>query len=138
MQYTIRKAIATDLNILDRIHTENMKGYVEKVYPWNPTLFRDSFMPQDYRVIEIDNQIIGFIKVVVLETEIYLGEIQIVRDYQKQGIGSSLIRSLIQEARESNRKLWLKVLKGNPAQKLYTRLGFTIFEESSTHQKMVY
>ena len=98
MQYTIRQATAEDIELLDRIHTENMKGYVEKVYPWNPSLFRDRFMPQDYQIIATKERIIGFIKVVVSDTEIYLAEIQIKCNYQKQGIGTSLIKSLIKEA----------------------------------------
>ena len=43
MKYTIRKATPTDIDILDLIHTENMKDYVEKNYPWNPQLFRDLY-----------------------------------------------------------------------------------------------
>ncbi len=53
-----------------------------------------------------------------------------------QGIGTSLIKSLIQEAQINNKKLWLKVIKGNPAERLYKRLGFTVFEKSCTHKKM--
>ena len=136
MPYNIRRGTAEDLNILDRIHTENMKGYVEKVYPWNPTLFRDRFVPQDYQVIEFKNRIIGFIKVVVAETDIYLGEIQIASQYQNQGIGTSIIKAIMVEAESNNKQLWLKVIKGNAAEKLYRRLGFTIFEESLTHKKM--
>ena len=136
MEYTIRQATKKDLNTLDRIHTENMKGYVEKVYPWNPTLFRDRFIAQEYQIIEIQDKIIGFIKVVRYDREIYLGEIQIESNYQKQGIGTSLITPLIQEAQINNQKLWLKVVKGNPAERLYKRLGFTVFEKSHTHNKM--
>ena len=136
MEYTICQATKKDLNTLDRIHTENMKGYVEKVYPWNTTLFRDRFLAQKYQIIEIQNKMIGFIKVIRSDSEIHLGEIQIESNYQKQGIGTSLIKSLIQEAQINNQKLWLKVIKGNPAEKLYKRLGFTVFEKSHTHNKM--
>ena len=81
--------------------------------------------------------IIGCTKIVSSKAEIYLGEIQITKDFQKQGIGTILIQSVIKEARANNKKLWLKVLKGNPAKKLYQRLGFTKLEESSTHEIMV-
>ncbi len=42
-----------------------MKSYVEKIYSWNPTLFRDRFIPQDNQIIEIEKQIIGSIEVAV-------------------------------------------------------------------------
>ena len=136
MDYTIRQAIAVDIDLLDVIHTENMKGYVEKIYPWKPQLFRESFSCDDYKVIEINNRIIGFMKVVWSETEIYLAEIQIAQNYQKQGIGTSLIQLIIEKARKNNKKLWLKVLKSNPAKQLYQRLGFIKIEESLTHEIM--
>ncbi|MGK7951655.1 MAG: hypothetical protein AB4368_23415 [Xenococcaceae cyanobacterium] len=65
MDYTIRQATAVDIDLLDLIHTENMKGYVEKIYSWNSQLFRESFICHDYQVIEINNQIIGFVKMVM-------------------------------------------------------------------------
>ncbi len=138
MQYTIHQATVNDIEELDRIHAENMKGYVERVYPWNPTLFRESFVPEDYQVIKIEDIVIGCVKIVVSETEIYLAEIQINYHYQNRGIGTSLIRSIIRQARADNKKLWLKVLQGNPAERLYKRLGFIILSESSTHKIMVF
>ena len=50
MQYTIRKATSIDIELLDLIYTENMKGYVEKNYPWNPQLFRERFVSDEYQV----------------------------------------------------------------------------------------
>ena len=136
MKYTLRQATAGDIDLLDRIYTENMKKYVEKVYSWNPTLFRDRFKPQDYRVLVTEKKIIGFIKVVVSEADIYLGEIQIVKDWQNQGIGTNIIKAITKTAQLDKKKIWLKVVNGNPAEKLYRRLGFTVFEESFTHKKM--
>ena len=135
MHYTLDYATTKDLNILDRIHTENMKEYVEKVYPWNPTLFRNNFVARDYRVIKYQNKIIGFIKAVVSPTDIYLGEIQIARNYQNRGIGTNILKNII-ATKPNNKRLWLRVIKGNPAEKLYTRLGFSLFEESLTHKKL--
>lgn len=135
MQYTLERATKSDLDICDRIHTENMKEYVETVYSWNPTLFRNSFVAKDYQVIKYQNEIIGFIKVVVSENSIYLGEIQIASNYQNRGIGTNILEN-ITATKLNNQQLWLRVIKGNPAEKLYIRLGFTVFEESLTHKKL--
>ena len=134
--YTVCKAKIEDLKILDRIHAENMKGYVERVYPWNDKLFRDCFAPEEYQIIAIEGKIVGFFKIVTSTTDIYLAEIQILSQYQNSGIGTSLLQSIIDRAKANNLRLWLKVIKGNPAEQLYKRLGFTIFEESLTHKKM--
>ena len=135
MQYTLERATKSDLDICDRIHTENMKEYVETVYSWNPTLFRNSFVAKDYQVIKYQNEIIGFIKVVVSENSIYLGEIQIASNYQNRGIGTNILEN-ITATKLKHKRLWLRVIKGNPAEKLYIRLGFTVFEESLTHKKL--
>ena len=136
MQYTLDCATSKDLDILDRIHTENMKEYVETVYSWNPTLFRNSFVAKDYQVIKYQNEIIGFIKVVVSENSIYLGEIQIASNYQNRGIVTNILENIVAKAKLHHKQLWLRVIKGNPAEKLYIRLGFTVFEESLTHKKL--
>ena len=133
VHHIVRQAEPHDLEILDRIHTENMQRYVEQLYSWNPTLFRDNFDSQEYQVIECQNKIIGFIKIVISEAEIYLGEIQIVRDYQNCGIGTTIIKGIIKDAQQNHQRLWLRVLKSNPAQTLYQRLGFTSYAISSTH-----
>ena len=65
-----------------------------------------------------------------------VGELQIVSDRQNQGIGTSIVKNLMVEAKLKRKKLWLRVIQGNPAERLYKKLGFTIFEESATHKKM--
>ena len=138
MKYNVRTATAVDLPQLNRIHTENMQAYVERVYPWNSTLFKDNFVASEYRVIESNQNIqniLGFFKV-VSSKDIYLAEIQIARSYQNKGIGSKIIKELIEEAKVKNKRIWLKVIRGNPALKLYQRLGFVVFETSSTHLKL--
>ena len=76
-------------------------------------------------------------KVVVSDTEIYLAEIQIDKHHQKQGLGTKILKSIIQQAETNNQTIYLKVIQGNPAERLYTRLGFTILAESATHKKMI-
>ncbi|ACK69134.1 GCN5-related N-acetyltransferase [Gloeothece citriformis PCC 7424] len=136
MKILLRQAKDDELNFLDALYTENMKESVERVYPWNPNLFRQNFVAADYQVIEIEKVIIGFIKVVREEKEIYLGEIQVRRVYQNQGIGTQLINSLKEEAQDSGKNIRLRVLQKNSAYNLYKKLGFEVVEESQTHKIM--
>ena len=136
MEYQIRTARDYDLETLNILYTENMKSRVEEIYPWNETLFRRNFVSQEYQVIQRQQKPIGFFKIVASATDIYLAEIQIANQYQNKGIGTSLIKSIVNQALNNNKRIWLKVIKNSPAQKLYQRLGFTVFEESATHKKM--
>ena len=91
---------------------------------------------EEYQVIELDSQIIGFVKVVASKADVYLGEIQITKKFQNLGIGTDILNSIIEEAKVNKQSLWLRVIKGNPAEKLYKRLGFTTFAVDSTHKKL--
>lgn len=137
-QINFRQATARDLVWMENLHTENMKGYVERIYSWNPVLFRNNFQAQEYKIIKFKTKFIGFIKILFGDSDIYLGEIQLKKEYQNRGIGTKLIESLIEESELSGKKLWLKVVKGNPAENLYQRLGFKVFEESETHKKLTF
>ncbi|MEL6460849.1 MAG: GNAT family N-acetyltransferase [Cyanobacteria bacterium J06621_15] len=136
MQYTIRQAYPQDLETLDKIYTENMRGYVELHYSWNPDLFKQNYASQNYQVIELDSQIIGFLKIMLSKANVYLGEIQITKKFQNLGIGTKIIKKIIKEAQLNRQRLWLRVIRGNPAEKLYRRLGFTTFASDSTHIKL--
>jgi ribosomal protein S18 acetylase RimI-like enzyme len=68
------------------------------------------------------------------EDEIYLAEIQVAPAWQGRGIGSSVVRSLMDRAAASERPLTLRVLHVNDrARKLYERLGFHQFKTIETH-----
>ncbi len=60
----------------------------------------------------------------------------VAKEYRSKGIGTALIKELIMLAKQSfNLKiLHLEVYKGNPAQKLYERLGFTQY---GVHKKFL-
>ncbi len=136
MKYGLRKATWDDFEYLDKLVTDNMKGHVNKVSPWNARLFRDNFKPETIDVIEVENKAIGFTKLVHNFDELYLAEIQIDRVYQNQGIGTLIINAAIAASEKLAKKITLNVIKGNPAEYLYKRLGFEDFDETETHRKL--
>lgn len=136
MKINLRQAIINDLNVLDSIHRQNMRGYVEQNYSWNDKLFKNNFVPDDYIVLQKHKEIIGFLKIAPQNNSLYLGEIQIKCTYQNRGIGTTVLKFIIDRFSEKYRRIWLQVLKGNPAIRLYRRLGFQTFAETKTHYKM--
>lgn len=136
MKITLRTALEDDLAILDGIYTQNMRDYVEQNYPWNGNLFKSKFVPDDYIVIFQQPEIIGFLKTVPKDSCLYLGEIQIKRDCQNKGIGTKILHYIIDRGKTKYQRIWLRVLKGNRAIKLYQRLNFEVFAETETHYKM--
>ena len=49
--------------------------------------------------------------------------------WRGRGIGSQCLRVLIDEARSSQRPIRLQVAQGNPARRLYERLGFLVVDQ---------
>ncbi len=135
---TQRPATRADLNFLDELYTAAMRPYFEATRTWNPLLFRITFDEAVSSVIQYGGKEIGFLKVRREPASIFLGDIQLLPEYRNQGIGTHVIRGILQEAKSSGVTVWLKVLKGNPARGLYERLGFTVVVEAELHWRMVY
>ena len=89
----------------------------------------------DYKVIEIDNKVIGSLLVRKENNEVLLDEIYIEEKYRGLGIGSKLIREILNK----HSVVYLWVYKENTgAIKLYSSLGFKIIEETETRYRMKY
>jgi ribosomal protein S18 acetylase RimI-like enzyme len=54
----------------------------------------------------------------------HLIDIAVFEEHRGRGIGTGLLRQLLQEYESQGRPLRLQVLQGNPAIRLYQRLGF--------------
>lgn len=65
----------------------------------------------------------------------YLG---IVDEFKNKGIGSSIIKHFMNKAKEENKTLSLQMYKSNPAQNLYLRLGFEIYNTDEKDYYMTY
>lgn len=136
MKYRTRTATFSDLDFLDGLYTQNMKGYVERVCNWDPDMFRQHFKPQDVEIIEVEGRAVGFTRLMHRINELYLAEVQIARKFQNHGLGTAIIREAIAESERLDVILTLKVLKGNPAEFLYKRLGFRVYAETDIHRKL--
>jgi ribosomal protein S18 acetylase RimI-like enzyme len=124
MEISQRTASLDDIEWLESFYESIMRPYVELTHEWDSTKFREYFNPKIITVIQVDGIDIGMLKVEEREDCFYLGDIQIGRGYQKQGIGTKLIEQVIRSANIAKKPVRLRVLKGNPAKDLYFRLGF--------------
>ena len=70
------------------------------------------------------------------EIEVFLRFIEVLPEYQNQGVGTALIKSILDEAHPTGQPVGLQVLKVNPARSLYERLGFLTTGETATHYMM--
>lgn len=79
---------------------------------------------------------IGSLMVDSTPTEIRVVDIALVPEQRGRGFGGQLLERLKEEAGATGRPLRLRVVKGNPAQRLYQRLGLVIVTDEGLYQQM--
>ncbi len=132
---TLRSGRADDLGFLRDLHRAAMRPHVEATWgPWDEEQQRELFLkstdPLVHQIVEQDDAPVG-----CLWVRPHPGELELVRIYlmpavQGRGLGTELVRGLCARATAEGLSVRLRVLRSNPAQRLYARLGFVVEEES--------
>lgn len=101
--------------------------------------FESDFIQENFKIISVGDKDVGFIQVVENPLNINITEIHIISDYQRHGIGSDVINSIISKANNSKKTVTIGCFIDNfRAKELYERLGFQITNITSTHYEMKY
>ena len=94
---------------------------------------RESFGQQwrlaEVRIIAVAGNDVGWMQTTPANDAIFLGQLYLEGRFQRQGIGSRVIRAVIDEATRQRKAVTLGVVKINPARPLYKRLGFSVAHE---------
>jgi ribosomal protein S18 acetylase RimI-like enzyme len=90
---------------------------------------RERWDVQQVRIITLDGADIGWVQSTIEDDALFLGQLFVAPAHQGRGIGTTIVRRLIEEAACGRRAVTLGVVKTNPALRLYQRLGFR-----NTHQ----
>ncbi len=102
------------------------------------TQFKDQLDESASRLIFTDNTVAGFIMTPIKDGVRWIHTICILPEHQGKGLGTAVIRSVINQAQREGVSLYLNVLRVNPARKLYERMGFQVIDETRFHFKMRY
>jgi ribosomal protein S18 acetylase RimI-like enzyme len=87
--------------------------------------YREHYHPASFDAVELDGQPVGRLYVARWEDEIRIIDIALLPAHRGRGIGTALLRGLLNEAAGAGKRLSIHVEKHNPALRLYARLGFT-------------
>lgn len=136
----LRPTTPEDAEFLYQLLKATMREYVDQTWGWDEdwqrAYFEMRFDPAKNQIIVLDNHDIGVIATEKSEDEILLSSLYILPEYQGRGIGTRLIKELLARAFRDGLAVGLRVLKVNPARRLYERLGFVVVEEKDTHYYM--
>ncbi|MFN7138652.1 MAG: GNAT family N-acetyltransferase [Limisphaerales bacterium] len=88
------------------------------------------------QLLLVDDKPVGWIAVRNDPHALDILDIHILPSHQKQGLGTSVLRHVLEDASRQRKLVKLSVLKINPSRSLYERLGFRITGETESHWLM--
>lgn len=136
-EISLRQATQNDYDFLYELVKTTMREYVEPIWGWDEkwqrAYFQEHLNPDQVQVVVLDDQDIGAVSVEIKPEEHFLARLYLLPDYQRRGIGTHLLRSILDKAFAQGLAVTLQVLKGNPAKRMYERLGFAKIGETKTH-----
>lgn len=136
INYTLQPAQQTDFDFLFALNKITMYDHVVKTYgPWDEQwqidFFKKQFKPSEYSIIMKEGKPAGTLALKTVDDTIHIDRLQIMPEFQSQGIGSAILDDLIIESKARGTRLTLQVFKtNNRAKDLYSKNGFVVTSES--------
>ena len=131
--FRLRQASADDAQLFYSVIDQTMREFIITTWgTWNEDRVRresqeDSCSP-NAQIVLVDDISVGVLVVERFLTYIQIEQIYLLPEYQRVGIGTALIKSLILEAAKAKIPVRLRVMTVNPAKSFYERLGFMVTE----------
>jgi GNAT superfamily N-acetyltransferase len=132
MKVSLRPAVAADFEACRRTYFAETAWINERLQlkrEDQESTFRNLWKPTQVCVIQADGVDVGWLQTVVSKDEEFLGQIFVDAPFQRRGIGTEVLRGIIDEASSRKLPVRLAVVKFNPSRRLYERLGFRVTHE---------
>jgi len=148
---TLRPSQEGDRELLYRVYAASRAEEMALVVGWSDaqkeeflrfqftaqdTYYRTHYPDARYDVIVRDGVAVGRFYIERMTHEIRLMDIALLPDYRNQGIGSALVREVLEEAAREGKFVSLHVEEASPAKRLYGRMGFVEAGEVSFYKLM--
>lgn len=115
---------------------EEKERFLQMQFEAQDKYYREQFQDAEFSVMEVGGRPIGRLYVDRRDNEIRIIDIALYPEHRGMGIGSRVMGSLLDEAREAGKPVRIHVEKNNPAQRLYRRLGFEKIEDQGVYDLM--
>ena len=111
---------------------------IETVTPDQESSFHQRWQVLEVRIITCNGTDVGWLQSRAQDDALFLVQLFLETAAQGKGIGTETLKRLIKEAAEARVPMTLCVVKSNPAQRLYERLGFKKIHEDDRKFYMKY
>ncbi len=134
--FTLRQASVDDAPLLYDVIDRTMREFIVATWgAWSESRVqaesREDISSPNAQVISVGGVAVGVFIVERHPTHIQLDSLYLLPEYQRLGIGTALINSLIAEAGQNKIPIRLRVIAVNPAKKFYEQFGFIVTEATS-------
>ncbi len=138
---SIRQAFEGDSDFVFAVKEAAFREYIDQVWDWDHIRQRKMhdarFTSQDVRIIRFQSKYIGYFSTSATADSVRIHQMFVLPEYQGKGLGSACMNRIVADARAQKKAVTLQVLKINTRGiAFYRRLGFSIFNEDSTHVQM--
>ncbi|HSS70444.1 MAG TPA: GNAT family N-acetyltransferase [Casimicrobiaceae bacterium] len=136
----LTSASRADEDRLFALHRDAMHDYVDATWGWDEAWQRDFFArtyaPGRHALIVRGEALAGRICLTRHWQRLFLRDIELVAAERNRRLGTAIIRAVLELASSERRAVELVVLKCNPAQRLYARLGFAVIADDGARITM--
>lgn len=142
--FELRPATAEDLELCYAITKDAMRAYAEATWgPWIDDEQRpkhaDLYTPLTHRIVQVGAEPAGLVAVEDLPDHRWLVKLYLLARHRGSGIGSALLRQVLDEAAAAGKPVRLRVLRVNTrARALYERNGFRVFDQTPERLFMIF
>lgn len=131
--WTLRPAETADLEAMTELRALVMRPDLERLGRYDEhrvrQRLRDNFAPEHTSVVLADGEFAGCVTMRPVENGWWVENFYLSPALHGQGIGSAVLRTLLERADADGADVRLDVLQGSAARRLYERHGFTLEHE---------
>ena len=98
--------------------------------------YQQHFAAAAFEVLLRDGVPIGRLYVDRSRDEIHIIDIALLPEHRRAGLGTAILRELLDEAARASKSVRIYVEHANPARRLYERLGFTVIDDTGVYVLM--
>jgi ribosomal protein S18 acetylase RimI-like enzyme len=133
---TVYASTRVDVLTLTDWTDEQKAAFIDMQFNAQHFHYQKYYPEGSFLIIEVDAAPAGRLYVSRWEQEIRIIDIVLLPEFRGRGIGTSLLRDLLDEGQRTGKAVSIHVERINPALRLYERLGFKMIEDKGIYLLM--
>ena len=149
MDHSLRTAQPEDQEFLFRLYAstrpevsalgwtvQQQEAFLRMQFNAQQRWYQTAYPVSENNIIMVNDEPAGRMLLSSNQDSVTLVDIALLPEYRGHGLGNALIRSLIETAKAKGQAVRLQVLRTNPAQHLYQKLGFVVTGQDEMYLQM--